>query len=277
MQDMEDTEFENNDVLLKLAEAVVRERVAGDNLEKVAIIPAGADPSGGMGGGGAPGGAPPAAPGGGAPPPAAPMAGGAAPDPSGGALDPAIMMAIQQAVQQMGGGMAGGAAGGKAGGKKAEQQITDTKLWTILHIVVKIAENLGIQLDPGVVVGPPPDPMAMSAAQQDMSGAMGTAAPMQDPSQAQAGGAPGGGMPPIQPASPGQGPIGGMAAPSPGGMKSAADNLMTLLYGEEKVAVHRDPLIDAIGEEFQLAPSARIQEEDGVEDMIARGRSILSL
>jgi hypothetical protein len=111
---------------------------------------------------------------GGAPPPD-PAAGGGAPP----QIDPATAQAIQMAVQQAMGG-AGGK--GPGGGKKAEQQLLDTKLWILQYIVVMIAQHLKLQLPPSVVIGPPPDPMAMQAAQQDQQSASGAGAPAPDPS-----------------------------------------------------------------------------------------------
>ena len=196
--------------------------LARRTVEKTALVPAGApgaDPSGGAGG------AAPMDPSGGmggmamdpsaaAPAPAADPAAAPAPaDPGAaggggghGLLDPAIQAAIQQAIQQQLG--AGGAGAGGKGGKKLEQQIIDTKLWTIQYMLAMIADTLGVKLPPSLVVGPPPDAGSMQAAQADAatmqagatqvdSGAGGAA-----PADASAGGASSAIQPPapIQPA-----------------------------------------------------------------------------
>lgn len=123
-------------------------------------------------------------------------------------------------MQLMGQGGGAPGAGGKAGGKKAEQQIIDTKLWIIQYMLVQIAQALNVKLPPSVVIGPPPDPMAMQSAQQDQQLAQGAGAPMPgDPSQMggapptgdpSQGGAPAG-PPPIAPMDASQGPIGKQA------------------------------------------------------------------
>lgn len=102
------------------------------------------------------------------PPPMDPAAAGG----GGGGLDPAVQNAIHQAVQRINGG-AGGKGTGAATGKRAEQQLLDSKLWVIQYILCMIAEQVGLKLPPSVMIGPPPDPMALAAAQQDS--AMGSA------------------------------------------------------------------------------------------------------
>jgi hypothetical protein len=118
-----------------------------------------------------------------------------------GGMDPAMMQAMQQ--------MAMGGAGGKGGGKKAEQQLLDTKLWINQYLLVLICQKMGINLPPAVVIGPPPDPMAMASAQQDQQMAQGAGAPMPG-DQGAAGGAGGNPapIPPVQPMDASQGPIG---------------------------------------------------------------------
>jgi hypothetical protein len=220
--------------------AVARWRVSNGVLddtefEKTAQPP-GMDPMAG-GGGGAPGGAPPmpdpaamAAGGGGG---AAPMGGAPAPPP--GPLDPATLAQITQAIGGAGGGMNG--PGGKGGGKKAEQQLLDTKLWTIQFLLVKICESMNIQVPPSIVVGPPPDQTMMQQAQQEQAAPGGGGATMQGPNDMGGGGAVGaGGAPPppgpgpIPPMDASQGPIGG--TPGGGGgekMGSAIRSLSSLM------------------------------------------------
>jgi hypothetical protein len=161
--------------------------------------------------GGAPGGPPtPDALAAGGPP----GGGGGAPPPPAGPLDPAMLAQLTQAVQGMGGGAGGGPGGmmgGKAGGKKAEQQLLDTKLWTIQFLLVKICEALNIQVPPSIVVGPPPDQMMMQQAQQEQAAPAGGGSTMPGP-----GGA-GGGPGAIPPLDASQGPIGGVPGGAGGG------------------------------------------------------------
>lgn len=209
----------NHSLLLMALEELGRD----SGTEKFAVVPGGqTDP---MAGGGM---APPAPA---APPPADPMAGGGAP-----AVDPAIQQQVQMAMQQAGGGMAGGPAG-KGGGKKAEQQLLDTKLWIIQYILVQLAEQAGLKLPPSVLIGPPPDPMAMAQAQTEAQTPMAPGAPAQqgDPMAAAggAGGAGGGAFPPIQPMQPGAGPAPKTAASllDDGGIRIGAPSQL-LVAGE---------------------------------------------
>lgn len=210
--------------LLKMALAVTH------NHEKTAIVPAGGaggapDPS--MGAAPPPdpsaGGAPPAA----APPPAAP----------GGGADPATLQAVQQVLGQ-------GGAGGKGGGKKAETQLLDTKLWTIQYLLVQLCEQAGIKLPPSVVIGPPPDPMAMAAAQQDQQIAQGAAGPMQDPNAAGPQG-----VQPMQPMDPSQGPI--------GGAKTASQDDLEPPLGREWSQADHDALMAGARQLSSKAANAR--------------------
>ncbi len=177
-------------------------RAANSRNEKQADGMMGGDPTGGMGG---------------APPPD-PSMGGAASPTTGGGGDQATQIA-QQVMAMMGTQGGAGGPGGKGGGKKAEQQIVDTKLWIIQYLLVQLCQKEGITLPPSVVIGPPPDPMAMQAAQTDQQGATGAGAPMPgDPNAGmapQGGGAPAqdpnGGIPGMQGMSPmdaSQGPLG---------------------------------------------------------------------
>jgi hypothetical protein len=208
-----------NPELFEQAYRVVHDQIAR---EKRAIVPAGAADPNAQGGG-----APAPAPGG----PAA-MADPAAAGPPPGAAQGGDMVGqvVQQVMQQMqmqGGGPmgAGGPAGmlGK-GGKKAEQQMIDTKLWQILYVLCQLAETMGVQIPPSIVVGPPPDPMAMQAVQQDHQSFQAGAPAGADPAAA-GGAAPQGqappGVPPIQPMDAAQGPIG----------KQAHANLLDLGHG----------------------------------------------
>lgn len=192
------------------------------------------DPLAGGGGGGAPGGAPPmpdpmamAAGGGGG---AAP---GGAPAPPPGPLDPATLAQLTQAVQGAGGGGAGAGPGGKVGGKKAEQQLLDTKLWTIQFLLVKICESMNIQVPPSIVIGPPPDQSMMQQAQQEQAAPGGGGATMQGPNDMGGGGAlvapPSAGPGPIPPMDASQGPIGGAPGGGSAKMGSAISNLSSLI------------------------------------------------
>lgn len=231
--------------------AVAHWRVAGGeggvfdgDLEKVAQPPdMQASPGGG---GGMGGGAPPAQ----MPDPMA-MAGaggGGAPPPPPGPLDPASLAQITQAVQGTG---AAGGPGGKGGGKKAEQQLLDTKLWTIQYLLVKLCEASNVQVPPSIVVGPPPDQMMMQQAQQEQAMPGGGGATMQDPNAAAGGGgaAPGGGgappagPAPISPMDPSQGPIGGGGGGEKAGEAVAG---LAMLLGDDR----RQPF--DVGREYSL-------------------------
>jgi hypothetical protein len=170
--------------------------------------------------------------------------GGGAPPPPGGPLDPATLAQITQAVHGSGGGPGG--PHGKGGGKKAEQQLLDTKLWTIQFLLVKICENLQIQVPPSIVVGPPPDQMMMQQAQQEQAAPGGGGANIEG-----AGGGGGGpaGPGPIPPLTADQGPIGG--APGGGGMKagSAISNLSNLIdTGRRSFDVGSEYALDSLRE-----------------------------
>jgi hypothetical protein len=169
--------------------------------EKAAVVSAGQMPDPAMAGGD------PAAAGG-APPPD-PAAGGAA-APATGAPDPQMMQQMMQMMQSMGGG-AGGAGGmlGK-GGKKAEQAITDAKLFALDVKLTAIMNHLKIPMPPEATLGAPPDPMAQQAAGQDHALASGVAS--NPDSSAQPAGGPPAGPDPMQPMDPSQGPIGKTAA-----------------------------------------------------------------
>jgi hypothetical protein len=67
----------------------------------------------------------------------------------------------------------------------------DAKLWAILYVVGQIAEKGGITLPPSVLIGPPPDPMAMQAAQQELGQQQGgPSAATAPPDPSMGGGAP---------------------------------------------------------------------------------------
>jgi hypothetical protein len=216
--------------------AVARWRVGSDVLddsdfEKTAQPP-GMDPAAGGGGG--------------APPMPDPMAaaggGGGAPPPPPGPMDPATLAQVTQAVQGAG---AAGQPPGKGGGKKAEQQLLDTKLWTIQFLLVKICESMNIQVPPSIVVGPPPDQTMMQQAQQEQAQPGGGGATM--PGDQGAGAAAGAGAPPgpgpIPPLTADQGPIGGVKA------GSAIQGLSTLIEdGRRTFDVGSEYTLDALRE-----------------------------
>jgi hypothetical protein len=250
--------------------AVARWRVNSDVLdgsefEKTAQPP-GMDP--GAGGGGAPPMPDPAAMAAGGGGGAAPM--GGAPPPPPGPLDPATLAQITQAIGGAGGGQMG--PGGKGGGKKAEQQLLDTKLWTIQFLLVKICESMNIQVPPSIVVGPPPDPMMQQQAQQEQAAPGGGGATMQGPNDMGGGGAPGGGAPPgpgpIPPMDASQGPIGG--APGGGGgekMGSAIRSLSSLMDDDG-----RRPF--DVGSEYSLESLREVRSKAAA--MAALSRSLKS-
>jgi hypothetical protein len=122
-----------------------------------------------------------------------------------------MLAQVAHAVHAAGGGGEGGMHG-KGGGKKAEQQLLDTKLWTIQFLLVKLCEAMNVQVPPSIVVGPPPDQGMMQQAQQEQAQAGGGGANIQGAEAGGAGGG-GGGAPagpgPIPPLTADQGPIGG--------------------------------------------------------------------
>lgn len=138
--------------------------------------PAPMDPAMGGGGGSMPPG------GGGAPPMDPAMAGGA-----GGAppMDPSMM-----------GGM--GPGGMPPKGKKAEQMILSSQIRNIMFLLAQLCEKAGITVPPSMLVGPAADPATESAAMQDLQSVPSspTVGATQQP------------IPPVQPMTPDQGPIG---------------------------------------------------------------------
>lgn len=203
---------------------MAQDSVYGTPPVKGAMVPApAADPSG-AGGGAPPAGGDSMAAGGGAPAPAP----AAPPMPA----DPGAM-ANQMAMQAAQGMGPAAMPAGKAGGKKAEQQLIDTKLWIIQYLLVQVAQKLDIQLPPSVVIGPPPDPMAMQTAQADSASGAAPGAPMpSDPNAMAAGGAAPGGAP----------------APAPGGdpTKMAAWLAAALADPDEAPAREAKQAIDAM-------------------------------
>jgi hypothetical protein len=170
------------------------------------------DPAMAGGGGGAPPGGDPMAAGGAAPmagpmPPMPPMGGdpaaaGGDPMAAGGGdpmadLQPMIQQAVQQAMAAQGGGAGGG------GGEKMKVDV-NTEVYHIKKLLTRIAGELGITIDPQMLLGDPamdPEVPPEQAAQDPQSVAAGQGssisgiAPIQgaSPALAAAGGAAGGG------------------------------------------------------------------------------------
>lgn len=151
--------------------------------------------------GGMPPGAPTGAPA--APPPAAgmaPPAAGAAPPPAPGMPPPAPGMP---------GDPAAAAAAMKP--KKVDPAVIDAKLWQITKLLVTMCNHMDIKVPADIILGPPPDPMAMQQAvassqgidNQAMQGASGTSPE---------GGGAAGGQSAIQPPEPIQAAAPGMDA-----------------------------------------------------------------
>ena len=242
--------------------AVARWRVGGGVLDDGEFEKSAQPPDMAGGGGGAPPMPDPMAGGGGAPP-----MGGGAPPPPPGPLDPATLAQITQAIGGAGGAMGAGAGpNGKVGGKKAEQQLLDTKLWTIQFLLVKVCEALNVQVPPSIVVGPPPEQGMMQQAQQEQAAPAGGGTTMQGP-DAGAGG--GGGAPPgpgpIPPMDASQGPIGG--APGGGGTKmgSAIYSLSSLMEDEGRRSFD-------VGSEYALESLRNVQSKAAA--MAALSRSL---
>jgi len=110
-------------------------------------MPPGMDPS--MMGGGMPPSMDPSMMGGGGAPPPPPDAGGGGFDPS--MLAPMIQQAVQQAMGSSGGG-AGGGGGGAGGGTNKVKVDTNAVLLQILKVVLKMANYMGVQIDPSIMV-----------------------------------------------------------------------------------------------------------------------------